>query len=151
MRNWLFLLAGVATLAACSIEMPSFVGREGGDGYYSLGGDDTAQPDPEVVTFGTVALEPALNGVILRVTATAPTWGYHSAFLRPLDGGVPDAAGIMTYELVAVPPSTPEQAGTPRSRQLSAGVFVPNLAMKKISGFRVAGGGKVQTLPAPRL
>lgn len=150
LRNWLFLLAGLAALAGCSFEMPSFVGREGGEGYYSLGGDEEVQPEPEVIPFQTAVLEPALNGVILRVTATAPTWGYHTAFLRPLNNGEPDAAGLMTYELVAIPPIAAEQAGPPRSRQMSAGIFVPNLAMKKISGFRVTGGGKVQTLPAPR-
>lgn len=150
MRNWLLLLAGAATLSACSFEMPSFVGREASDGYYSIGGDDE-QPDPQVLPFETAVTERALYGVILRVTATAPAWGWHTAFLRPLNNGEPDAAGVMTYELVAIPPAADDGTGTARSRQISAGLFVPDLALKKISGFRVTGGGKVQTLPVPRV
>ena len=49
--------------------------------------------------------EPALHGVILRVDGEAPTQGYYSARLRPIGGGAPDAAGILSFELVAVPPS----------------------------------------------
>ncbi len=151
MRNVLLLLAGAAALAGCSFEMPSFLGRQESQGYYSLGGAEAEQPEPEVLRYDSAVVEPALYGVIVRATATAPTWGWHTAFLRPLNDGEPDAAGIMTYEFVAIPPSGTEETGTVRSRKLSAGLYVPNLAMKKISGFRITGGGRVETLPAPRV
>ena len=69
--------------------------------------------------------------------------------LRPLGDGAPDAAGILSFELVAVPPQAPEPAGAPRTRELTAGIFVPTLALKEVRGFRVAGAGNVQTLPLP--
>jgi hypothetical protein len=37
--------------------------------------------------------------------------------------------------------------GPARTRTLTAAIFVPNLALKDLRGFRVAGNGAVQTLP----
>jgi hypothetical protein len=143
MRNiWLLVLA----VAGCTMEIPDFVGREGGGaGSYSLRREP--QPDPRPVPLRAATLERALHGVIVRVEGEAPTWGFHDAALRPLGGGAPDAAGIMSFELVAVPPQPPEPAGAARSRRLTAAVFVPTLALKDVRGFRVAGAGQVQTLP----
>lgn len=148
-RNGLLLLAGAGALllAGCGGGMPGFLGREGAGntGYYSLrGGPPPPQPRSVPLTLATT--EPALHGMILRVEGQAPTWGYHTALLRPVGSG-PDAAGILTFELVAVPPQGAEPAGPARSRQLSAAIFVPALAMKNLQGFRVTGGGAVQTLP----
>ena len=90
--------------------------------------------------------ERALHGVILRVVGEAPTQGYYSAFLRPLGGGAPDAAGILSFELVAIPPAAPQTVGPARTRVLSAGIFMPNQSLKDLRGFRVAGAGAVQTV-----
>ena len=87
-----------------------------------------------------------MHGVIVRVAGEAPTQGYYAAALRPIGSG-PDAAGILSFELVAVPPLTPAAVGPARSRTLTAAIFVPNLALKDLRGFRVAGNGSVQTLP----
>ena len=44
-RNGLVLLAGLALLAGCSFEMPSFLGREGGgDSFYQLRGEPPPAP-----------------------------------------------------------------------------------------------------------
>ncbi len=145
MRNGLLLLAGVGLIAGCSVELPGFVGREGQpEGTYSFRRE--APPEPRPVSLREAAAERALHGVILRVAGEAPTQGYYAAILRPIGTG-PDAAGVLSFELVAVPPSTPEAVGPARSRTLTAAIFVPNLALKNLRGFRVAGNGSVQTLP----
>jgi hypothetical protein len=144
-KIWI-LLAGLAALAGCSMEIPSFMGREGtGPATYSLRQEPL--PDPRPVPLRQAELERALHGVIVRAEGEAPTWGYHTAALRPLGGGAPDAAGILSFELVAVPPRSPEPAGAARSRLVTAAVFVPTLTTSKLSGFRVSGAGAVRTLP----
>ena len=45
-----------------------------------------------------------------------------------------------------MPPAAPEAVGAERTRSLTAAVFMPNLALKNLRGFRVAGGGAVETL-----
>jgi hypothetical protein len=146
MRNGLMLLAGVALLAGCSVEIPSFMGREGGgQGFYNVRGEPP--PEPVRLALREATLERALHGVIIRVDGEAPTQGYFSAALVPLNNGVPDEAGIVTFEFMAVPPSTTQAIGPARSRQITAAVFLPTLALKNIRGFRLAGAGTAQTLP----
>jgi hypothetical protein len=148
MRNGLLLLAGIA-LAGCSMEIPSFVGREGGgEGFYNVRG--APPPEPVPVPLRQATLERALHGVIIRVDGEAPTQGYYSAALVPLRGGAPDAAGIVSFELMAVPPPGPEAIGPARTRRITAAVFIPNLALRDLRGFRVSGGGAVHTLPVSR-
>lgn len=149
MRNGLLLLAGAGAclLAGCGGGMPSFLGREGegNNSFYSIRGGPPP-PEERTVPLRMATAEPALHGVIVRVLAEAPMQGYSTTQLRPVGSG-PDAAGVVTFELVAVPPVTPENVGPARTRQLSAAVFVPNLAMKNLRGVRVSGGGTVQTMP----
>jgi hypothetical protein len=145
MRNGLLLLAGIGLLAGCSMEVPGFVGREGqASGTYSFRRE--APPEPRPIFLREAVAERALHGVIVRVEGEAPTQGYYSAILRPIGSG-PDAAGLLSFELVAVPPGEPEAVGPARTRTLTAAIFVPNLALKDLRGFRVAGSGAVQTLP----
>jgi hypothetical protein len=84
--------------------------------------------------------------VIVRVEGVAPTQGYYGAELLPVSA-TPDAAGILGFELVAVPPDVAERVGPERTRLLTAAVFVPNLALEDLRGFRVAGSGGARTLP----
>jgi hypothetical protein len=148
-RNGLLLLAGASAclLAGCGGGMPSFLGREGnaGDSFYSIRGGPPP-PEPRTVPLRLAVAEPALHGVIVRVEGEAPQQGYSTAQLRPIGGG-PDAAGIISFELVAVPPSAPGAIGPARTRELSAAIFVPNLVAKKLKGVRISGGGSVQTMP----
>jgi hypothetical protein len=146
MRNALLLLASAGLAAGCSMEIPGFVGREGGGGgFYNV--RDEPPPPPRAVALRQAQAERALHGVILRVVGEAPTQGYYSATLRPLGGAAPDAAGILSFELVATPPAEPQAVGPARTRVLSAGLFMPNQALRDLRGFRVAGAGGAQTVP----
>ncbi len=146
MRDRLLILAGLALLAGCSMELPGFLGREeSGSGSYQLNDDEPA-PDPVPLPLRSAEAERALHGVILRVQGVAPTQGFYAAQLLPAAAG-PDAAGIVGFELVAIPPSGPEAVGPERTRVLDAAVFLPNLALRDLRGVRVAGAGNVRTLP----
>jgi hypothetical protein len=143
--NGLLLLAALGALAGCSVEVPSFLGRESGGGAsYSLRGEPL--PDPVAVPLREAALDRGLYGVVLRVHGPAPTQGYFGAQLRPINNAVPDAAGISSFEFVALPPSSPQAIGPERTRELSAAVFVPTLALNELRGFRVGGAGTTQTV-----
>jgi hypothetical protein len=145
-RCGLMVLVALGPLAACSVELPSFVGREGqSDGAYRLGGEPL--PEPRAVPIQQAVLERGLHGMILRVHGAAPSQGYYGAQLAPLAGGAPDAAGIVSFEFVAIPPDAPQAIGPARTRALSAAVFFPTLALEDMRGVRVAGAGSAQTLP----
>lgn len=100
-----------------------------------------------IATLREAVVERAYGGVILRVTGVAPTQGFHGATLRPENGGLPDAAGILTVALVAVPPSTPEAVGPERARLLLTAAFLQERELRDIRGFRVVAGQNVVTLP----
>ena len=141
----LSLLAGLVLLAGCSMEVPGFLGREGNyDGFYSVRGAPT--PEPVAIPFRTAVLEPALHGVIVRIEAEAPTQGYYAATLVPMNDARPDAAGIVTFQLVATPPADPQAVGPARTRTLTAAAFMPTLALKNVRAIRVAGLGNAVTL-----
>ena len=147
MGKGLTLLATAGFVAGCGGGVPNFVGREGnaGNSFYSIRGKPA--PDPVAVPMRSATTEPALYGMIVRVEGLAPTWGYHTASLRPLSDG-PDAAGIMSFQFMAIPPSETEPAGAPQTREISAAIFVPDISLKKLRGVRVTGvGQQVQTLP----
>ncbi len=148
MGKGLTLLATAGFLAGCGGGIPDFVGREGnaGNSFYAVRGGKP-EPNPVAVPMQSATTEPALYGMILRVEGLAPTWGYHTASLRPLGDG-PDAAGIMSFQFLAIPPSGTEPAGAPRTREISAAIFVPDISLGKLRGLRVTGvGQQVQTLP----
>jgi hypothetical protein len=147
MGNRLLLLAAALMLAGCGGGMPDFLGREGGTGYYRIGGEVLPQPVPVAMTDATV--ERGLYGVLIRVTGEAPAQGYWSTLLEPLGTGEPDAAGVVSFRLMAVPPAAVGAVGPARTRQLSAGLFIPNRALRETRAVRVAGLGAPQTLPLP--
>ncbi|MER2507670.1 hypothetical protein [Amaricoccus sp.] len=142
------LLAGLL-LAGCSVGIPGFLGREGNANanYGATSADET--PDPVPLPLRLAVAERAASGVILRVEGVSPTQGFYEAALLPLNDGKPDAAGIVSLELVAIPPATPGAIGPERTRALSAAAFYPNRLMKPITGFRVRGGQNVITVTAP--
>ena len=143
----LLLLAAAAVLSACSMQIPNFVGREGtgGTGFYQL--RPKPPPEPVAMAIRSATTEQALYGTILRVEGLAPTWGYHSAALRPLATG-PDANGYLGFQFLAVPPAGTMPVGAPQTREIAAAIFVPNISVAKLRGLQVRGsGGQVQTVP----
>jgi hypothetical protein len=145
MRRWIAALAGLLVLAGCGGEMPEFLGREGtGQSSFELGGEPEAIPVP--VPLREARLEPSTTGLILLVQGVTPTQGYHSAALAPVDDGRPDAAGIVSFRFIALPPPGPEAVGPDRTRGIQAAAYIPERALRDIRGFRVVGAYSTRTL-----
>jgi hypothetical protein len=106
-------------------------------------------PDAVPVPMREATLERGYGGVILRATGVAPTQGYFNAALVAENEGVPDAAGVMTVALVAVPPETPVGVGPERTRLLLTGAFVSERELREIRAFRVVSAQSSVTLPVP--
>jgi hypothetical protein len=146
MRAKLLILCSILGLAACSFEIPSFLGREGGGGTtYELGSEPL--PDPVPLAVREAHVEPALHGVILRVSGLAPAQGYFGATL--LRSRVAAEPGILAYEFVALPPDVAEIIGPPATRELRAGLFFSYGELRGVRGFRVSGSDSSQILPVP--
>lgn len=151
MRNGILLLAVAALLAGCGGggEVPGFLGREGNaSGFFNTRGEE--QPDPVSLPVEQAVAERGLYGAIVRVSGTAPTGGYWGAELRPLSDG-PDPSGILAFEFVAIPPADPAYAGAPRTRTMTAAVFVPTITARKVKSVRIGGAGGVQSLTLPEM
>lgn len=155
MRNGIFLLAGAAFLAGCGggggggMEVPGFLGREGNaQGFFSTRGKEV--PDPVVLPIQQATSERALYGAIVRVSGPAPTQGYWGAALRPLSES-PDANGVLRFEFVAVPPADPANSGSPETRTMTAGAFIPTITARKVTKVEIHGSGGAQTLTLPAI
>lgn len=94
-------------------------------------------------TIDNIQPEAALRGLIIRVTATAPTQGYHSPRLVARNRGKPDENGIITYEFRVMPPEVSQGLGPARTRQLVAATFIPDATLNKTLGFRVVSQSNV--------
>jgi hypothetical protein len=146
MRAKLLILCSISGLAACSLEIPAFLGREGGGGTtFQLGSEPL--PDPVPLAVREAHVEPALHGVILRVSGLAPAQGYYGAALGR--SRVAAEPGILAYEFIALPPDVTEVIGPQQTRELRAGLFFSNGELRGVRGFRVSGSGGSQILPVP--
>jgi len=131
------------------MEMPGFLGREGNaQGFYNTRGEEL--PDPVSLPIDHATAERALYGAIVRVSGVAPSAGYWGAELRPLSDG-PDANGVLAFEFMAIPPAGAEFTGAPRTRIISAAVFVPTITARKVKSVRIGGTGGVQSLTLPAI
>ena len=88
-----------------------------------------------------VTPEPALRGLILRASAIAPMQGYYGANLWPVNDGMPDERGIVTFEFRAMPPPGLRPTGPVQTRRLIAAAFIPDSELSAIRGFRVLSAG----------
>jgi hypothetical protein len=106
-------------------------------------------PDAVPVPMREATLERGYGGVILRATGVAPTQGFFNATFLVDDLGAPDAAGVITARLVAVPPPTPQAVGPERTRLLLTAAFVQDLELRDVRAIRVVAAGQAVTLPVP--
>ncbi|MEM8871166.1 MAG: hypothetical protein AAGE38_12250 [Pseudomonadota bacterium] len=99
-----------------------------------------------VAALQSVVPEAALRGVILRVTAINRTQGYHSTIIVPLNNGLQDDAGIVSFEVRAVPPEFTEPQGPEVARRVVAAIFVNDNQLEDILGFRLISAGNTINL-----
>ncbi len=148
MRHGLLTLGCLLGLAACSYEIPGFLGRQGsGELSYTLRSEPL--PEPVAIPLREAVVDQGLYGLIVRVYGVAPTQGYYAGDLLAEGGGEPNAAGVLAYQLVAIPPDIQEAIGPERTRRIEAALFIPTLAQKRITAVQITGAGNVRTLRLP--
>jgi len=98
---------------------------------------DDGKSDIPVVT--SARLEYTPSGVIVRANGEAPSLGYHSASLRPMNFGKPDGNGAIWYQFRVVPPAIKQQSGSSFARTLSVGNFIPNSRLRTVQSVTITG------------
>lgn len=162
LSNALPMLACAVLLAGCSLPFGSIPASERNEvspetvrdeGRGLLTGIFTRAPrdlpDAAPVPMREAALERGYGGVILRATGVAPTQGFYNAALVPENDGVPDAAGVLTVSLVAVPPEGPVDVGPERTRLLMTAAYLSERELREIRALRVVAAQNSVTLPVP--
>lgn len=163
MRVAVVTLAGALLVGGCSFNFGGSGGDRGSDRDIDSAGTVREEeqglmtslftrtpvdlPDAVPVPMRQADVERGLGGVILRVTGVAPTQGWFNAALLPDEQ--PDAAGVLTVRLLAVPPLEPMPVGPERTRLLMVGAFLQELELRNIRAFRVVSAQNVVTLPLP--
>ncbi|MCV6593749.1 MAG: hypothetical protein OIF48_12395 [Silicimonas sp.] len=94
---------------------------------------------PLVAQITALVIERTPGGAIVRATALPTSQGWFAPELVSVDPDGDPIDGVLSYAFRAVPPETPQRASTPQSRELSAAVFVPNLALNRVRVIQVTG------------
>jgi hypothetical protein len=139
-------LAVTLTISACGTV------RESRFNPFNWFGGSSEQPSGLVPAGGVAALdnravaqqitdlsvERAPGGAIVRAAALPPTQGWWDAeLIAENDGRAVD--GVMTYTFRIAQPPRPWPAGTPQSRELTAGAFIPNTRLEAVRQVVVRG------------
>ncbi len=139
-------LAVLLTISACGTVRDSLFNpfnwfgssREQPSGLVPAGG--VAALDNRAVAHQIIdmSVERTPGGAIVRATAVPPTQGWWDADLvAENDGRAVD--GVMTYTFRIAEPPRPWPAGTPQSRELTAGAFIPNTRLDAVRQVVVRG------------
>lgn len=78
------------------------------------------------------------GGALVHAIGLPDTQGYWEAELVPLNGEFPDK-GVLVYEFRLVPPTTPQPAGTKRSREVVVGHFISDQTLVGVRRVQVIG------------
>ncbi|MBK5928734.1 hypothetical protein [Rhodobaculum claviforme] len=100
---------------------------------------------PAVAEVIDMAVEPAQGGAIVRATGLPPTQGWWDAELRP-DGDLAPVDGELTLRFVLAPPRQETRQGPARSREVSAGLFVPASVLAQTRRVTVIGERNARTV-----
>ena len=140
-------LTFLLTLAACS---------EGGAGdplgLFGGGNGETAaagQTDPSrpaLPGLASARLEREAGGAILIALARPPRQGYWRPQLTVEDRSDEGEAGTLRVTFRALPPVGPARAGTPASREVTAGLRLSDQRLSGIDRIRVVGADTTLTL-----
>ncbi|PID36688.1 MAG: hypothetical protein CR993_03415 [Rhodobacterales bacterium] len=89
-------------------------------------------------------LERTTAGAIVRATGLPPRLGYWDAQLVPENGGKPEN-GVLTLTFRIAEPRWNQGTGTPKSKVVNAGYFLPTRELKNIRSVRVIGANNSMT------
>ena len=98
---------------------------------------------PLVDQVARLSLEPTAGGALLTAVGLPPSQGYWNTALLPEARGVDDRPvaqdGVIRLRFVALPPPTPQPAGTAVSREVSAGLFLSDQTLQGVRRVEVVG------------
>ncbi len=77
------------------------------------------------------------GGAIVRATATAANVGYHNVHLAPVNGGLPDENGVVTFEFKGELPAVGVAPTTERSREIIAANSISAKIIPSVRTVRV--------------
>ncbi len=77
------------------------------------------------------------GGAIVRATATASSIGYHNIHLYPVDNGLPDENGVVTFEFIGEAPVSGVAARTERSGEIIAANSISANVIDSVRSIRV--------------
>jgi len=85
-----------------------------------------------------LAVEPFPGGAIVRATGLPPTQGWWDAELVPENDGVA-VDGVLRFRFVVAAPRSAQAAGTPMSREVTAGHNVSDFRLRGVREIVVTG------------
>lgn len=95
-------------------------------------------PRPRANTITELKIERTPGGAIVHATAVMASQGWYAPELVALNDGNP-VDGVMTYDFRVVPPKQETGVGTTRSREITAGAFLSDIALQQVRVIRVNG------------
>jgi hypothetical protein len=90
----------------------------------------------------TMSVEPIPGGAIVRATGQTPTQGWWQAELVPLPV---DQNGTLVYEFRLLPPITPTDVNTPRSREVEVAIYISDIRLDPVREIVVQGAGNARS------
>jgi len=132
------MLAGCGNSGASNLNPFNWFGG-GSDAETVLAPDGfPIDPRPPIDQVTGVIVERAPGGVIIRATGLPPTLGYWNAALVPADRDLrPDGNGVLAFDFLALPPPSPQPAGSPSAREIVAGYFLSNQTLRDVRSVSV--------------
>ena len=100
---------------------------------------------PAVAEITDMAVEPVQGGAIVRATGLPPTQGWWDAELVA-DGELAAVDGEVTLRFVLAPPRQTMRQGTERSREVSAGLFLPTAVLAQARRVTVTAERNARTV-----
>lgn len=93
-----------------------------------------------------LAVHPVSGGALVQAVGLPPTQGWWDAELRPEGDELRAAGGVLRLDFVLAEPRTAQRAGPPQSREVSAGLFVPNARLDGVRQITVTGSRNARTV-----
>lgn len=140
----LALVAGCATVRDSRLNPFNWFGRSAETRAAAAAPRAAADPRRAVAQVTALAVEPTAGGAIVRATGLPPTQGHWDVSLVPEPAE--DGSDELVYRMLVAPPPVPRPAGTPMSREVTAGVFLSAIRLEGIRRITVAGEANARTV-----
>lgn len=100
--------------------------------------EDSVDRAPLVQQVTSLQIDPTPGGAILRAVGLPPAQGYYDGQLERVPS---DAADVIEFLFLAVPPANPVRAGSPQSREIEVAVVLSLQDLDGIRRIRVSSAG----------